>query len=309
MANPILPTDGTHELQERYAARIKELFRKRNNLRQLAGNDYEGDPLAGAVKIPVRDTEVAVVDYDVVTGAALDTSATIYMTVTVDKNKAINELIDGYEAAAVPDNVVAQRLESGAYGLQRTEELAFIAEIRDSAAANDAGSGGGQTVPANPTYETSTTALTNSTVYNAISASIGAMIEDGVDPNDIKVAITTATETLLLEDTKYTNTASEIGSERVEQGVINIIRGAEVYRSSNLGVVAAAGDNVAFNTLTVEYIVFSPLWAQAGDEWKVMPNINDLKDGAHIGASALQGREVYWNALTDSRGSRVKTKA
>lgn len=42
MANQILPTNGTHELVERYPELIKALFRKKNNLRQFAGRDYEG---------------------------------------------------------------------------------------------------------------------------------------------------------------------------------------------------------------------------------------------------------------------------
>jgi hypothetical protein len=60
--------------------------------------------------------------------------------------------------------------------------------------------------------------------------------------------------------------------------------------------------------MTVEYITFSHFWAQKVDEWIVPPTINDLKNGTHIGASALQGREVYANALTDSKGSRVKAR-
>lgn len=309
MANPIIPTNGTHELVERYPELIKALFRKSNNIRQFAGRDYEGSPKAGAVKIPVRDGEVAVGDYDIVAGATLTTSTTQYMNVLVDKNKAINELIDGFEAVAVPPGMVAQRLKSGAFKLQRTEELDFISIIRDSLAARDVGNGGGTTIPANPTYETSTVVLSNTTAYNAISASIGELLDEGVDPEDIKVAVSTDTETFLLEDIKFTNTASELGSERVIRGVIGMIRGVEVVRSSNLGVVSAAGDNVAFNTLTTEYIAFSPLWAQTGDEWFVPPTIQDIKDGLHIGASALQGREIYFNALTDSKGARVKTHA
>ena len=305
-ANPILPTDGTHELRETYPEEAKALFRKTNNIRQFFGTEYEGDPLGGAVKITVRDTEVAVADYDVVTGTPLTTGATAYMTVLVDKNKAINELIDDYEASAVPDNLRLQRLQSGVFKLQRTEELDAIAEIRDSLAANDVGAGGGQTLPANPTYEASETVLSNSTAYNAISVTIGTMIDNGVDPEDITVAISTATETLLLEDTKYTNTASEAGSEAVKNGIINMIRGAKITRSSNLGVVSAAGDNVLKNTLVVEYIVFSPLWAKAGDKWKVAPQIVNIMNETHIGASRLVGREVYFNALTDSRGSIVK---
>ena len=87
-----------------------------------------------------------------------------------------------------------------------------------------------------------------------------------------------------------------------------MIRGCEVVRSSNLGLVSATGANVAYNGTTTEYIVFSHFWAQKVDEWIVAPTINNLYDGAHIGASALQGREVYTNALTDTRGSIVKAR-
>ena len=299
----ILVTDGTHDTQDRFGSLIKELFRKKNNLRQFGGRDYEGSPKAGKVRIPVRDTEVAVADYDIGTGTPITFGATVFLDILVNKNKAINELIDGQEAASVPDNLAQQRMESGAFVLQRTQELDFIASIRDSTVAQD--TGGGQTNPANPTYETNETQLINTTVYNSISVSVGELLDIGVEPEDIKVAVSTDTETLLLEDVKFTNTASTIGSERVVRGVISEIRGAEVMRSSNLGVIAAAGTNVLRNGDEVEYIVFSGMWAKTGDEWKVEPTIKDLTN-EFIGSSALQGRDSYFNALTDTRGSRVK---
>ena len=288
MANPILPTDGTHELQERYAGAILKLLRKTNVLRNTAGRDYEGSPKAGAVKIPVRDTEVAITDYDVVTGSPIGTSATEYLSVLVDKNKAINELIDGFEAQAVPDNVIAQRLDSGAYSLASIAEADFIEEIRTNAQ-----------------IETNGTILSASDAYSSISASIGELLKIGIDINTIKVAITTDTENFLLADTKYTNTASSIGSERAMDGVVNRIRGAEVFRSDKLGIGVNVGTDTAENDI-VEYLVYSTDYAQAGDEWLVMPSINDLKDGVHIGASALQGRWVYFNKLTRATGARVK---
>jgi len=281
MANPKLPTDGTHELQERYAQTIIKLLRKKNPLRLKAGRDYEGDPLAGAIKIPQRDTEVAVAAYDVVTGTPLTTGATVYRTVTVDKNYAVNELIDDYEADAVPDNVKAQRLGSAAYNMESQTEADFIAEL--------VGSG---------TESSNTTALVAATVYGSISTEIGALLKIGVDAETITVAITTDIETLLLTDTKYTNTASQIGAERAMSGVINRIRGAEIVRSDKLGLINT--------TNNVEFIAFSSDYAQAGDEWKKMPNIEDLKDGVHIGASALQGRQVYWNDVTRATGVRIK---
>lgn len=41
----------------------------------------------------------------------------------------------------------------------------------------------------------------------------------------------------------------------------------------------------------------------------IEPTINDLKDGAHIGASALQGRMVYTDTVTDAKAVRVKKKS
>lgn len=281
MANPKLPTDGTHELQERYANTIIKLLRKKNPLRLLGGKDYEGTPLAGAIKIPQRDTEVTVAAYDVVTGTPLTTGATVYRTVTVDKNYAVNELIDGYEAEAVPDNVKAQRLNSAAYSMESQEEADFIAELKTSG-----------------TESSNVTALAIATVYSSIATEVGELLKLGVDLETIKIAVTTDTETLLLTDTKFTNTASTIGSERAMSGVIGKIRGAEVFRSDKLGLINT--------TNNVEFIVFSSDYAQTGDEWKVMPDFFDLRNGTHIGASALQGRHVYWNDVTRATGVRIK---
>ena len=281
MANPKLPTDGTHELQEKYATTIIKLLRKKNPLRLKAGRDYEGSPLSGAIKIPQRDTEVSVAAYDVVTGTPLTTGATVYRTVTVDKNYAVNELIDDYEAAAVPDNMVAQRLDSAAYSMNSQTEADFIAEL-----------------VASGTESSNTTALVAATVYGSISTEVGELLKLGIDPSTLTVAITTDIETLLLTDEKYTNTASQIGAERAMTGVINRIRGAEIVRSDKLGLINT--------TNVIEFIAFSSDYAQAGDEWKVKPSINDLKDGVHIGASALQGRDVYWNDVTRATGVRIK---
>jgi len=280
-AEPKLPTDGTHELPYRFATTINKILRKKNLLRNTAGRTYEGSPQSGAVKIPVRDTEVSVGDYDVVTGVTLGTSATTYLTVTVDKNVAVNELIDGYEAAAVPDGLIAQRLVSGAYSLESNAEADFIAELK---------SGG--------TESTNVTALTKTTAYASIVTEIGELLKIGVEQESIKVAITSDLETLLLQDTNYTNTASTVGSERAMNGVINLIRGCEVYRSDKLGLINT--------TNNVEFVVYSTDYAQAGDEWLVMPQINDLKNGTHIGASALQGRWVYFNKVTRATGVRIK---
>ena len=54
-----------HTLQERYSKLIDMKLRatlvKKDGV--IFNNRYEGDPKAGKVKVPVRDTEVAIADY------------------------------------------------------------------------------------------------------------------------------------------------------------------------------------------------------------------------------------------------------
>ena len=108
-----------HELQDRYSklvdAKLRATLVKKDGV--IFNNRYEGNPKAGKVKVPVRDTEVAVADYSKTDGAGATHGDTSYTNVTVDKDKAVNEIIDGFDAAAVPDNLVADRLDSAAYSM------------------------------------------------------------------------------------------------------------------------------------------------------------------------------------------------
>lgn len=279
MANAI-GTNGTHERQERYANAIVKLMRPQLRIRNTFSRDYEGNPVSGAVKVPVRNTDVKIVDYDVKSGVALSQSATTYKNIPVDNHKAINELIDGYESQAVPDNLVAQRLESGAYVIASTLEADAIKALTTG------------------TTDSTMADCTADNVYANILADIAEIAKLGVDKSRIRVAISYATELLLLTDEKFSNTSSQIGAELAREGVVGRINGVNVL-TQDLGQVASKD---------VEYIVYAIDWCQAIDEWMIEPTINDLKDGAHIGASALQGRMVYTDTVTDAKAVRVKKK-
>lgn len=279
MANAIA-TNGTHQRQERYANAIVKLMRPSLKIRNTFSRDYEGNPTAGAVKVPVRNMDVAISDYDVKNGANLSQSATTYLNIPVDNHKALNELIDGYEASAVPDNLVAQRLESGAYVIASTLEKDAIKALLTGNAS---------------TQEDCTAA----NVYANIVKDIAKLAKKGVAKERMYVAIDYATETLLLTDEKYSNTASQIGAELAREGVVGKINGVNV-------IVEDLGETS--DNKSVEYIVYGVDWAQAIDEWKVNPTINNLADGSHIGASALQGRMVYTDTVTNTEAVIVKTK-
>ena len=278
MANPIA-LNGTHYRQERYADAIKKLYRKPTFIRDWFNRDYEGNPTAGAVQVPVRDTDVSLSTYDVVSGISLGTSATTYEQVLIDGHKAFNELIDGYESQAVPDNLVAQRMESASYVLGMTLEKDAIKALVD-----------------NGTTASSTSASTTDTVYANIVNEITELKKNGIEPDRIKIVVSAETEKLLLSDAKFANTSGTLGAELVRQGVIGKINGCEVKMSPVLDEY----DNL-------EFIVFAQDFVYAIDEWKVAPAIVDLKDGAHIGASALQGRIIFKDYVARSSAVRVKT--
>ena len=108
-----------HTARERYSelvdAKLRATIVKRVGV--ICNNRYEGTPKAGAVKVPVRDTEVAVADYNKKTGSTMTHGDTSYLTVTIDKDKAVNELIDGFDAESVSGKLVADRLDSAGYSL------------------------------------------------------------------------------------------------------------------------------------------------------------------------------------------------
>lgn len=276
MANAIA-TNGTHKRQERYADTIVKLMRKEFNVRNEFSRDYEGNPTAGAVNVPTRNGDITLSDYDVLNGITMTQSATDYLPVLVDGHKAFSELVDGYEAEAVPDNLRAQRLESAAYVTGKALELSAIAALVN----------GG-------TIEGSTTETTEDNVYKTIATSVKNLKARGIATNDLRIAVSADTELKLLTDSKFANTSGALGAELVRNGVIGKINGVQVKPNYLLPE-------------NVEYIVYAPAWCQAIDEWKVEPSFNDIKDGKHVGASALQGRMVYKDIVTNALAVQVKT--
>ena len=276
MANAIA-INGTHKRQERYADTIVKLMRKEFNIRNEFSRDYEGDPTAGAVNVPTRNGDIQLSDYDVLNGITMTQSATDYLPVLVDGHKGFSELVDGYEAEAVPDNLRAQRLESAAYVVGKALELSAINALVE----------GGTT-------EEDTEETTVDNVYKTIAASVKELKARGINANDLRIAVSADTELKLLTDDKFANTAGALGADLVRNGVIGKVTGVQVKPNYLLPE-------------EVEYIVYAPAWCQAIDEWKVGPSFVDIQDGKHVGASALQGRMVYKDVVTNALAVQVKT--
>ena len=276
MANPIA-TNGTHKRRETYANEVLAMAKSKVNIYEDFSTDYEIDGATGQINVPTRSAEVTISDYDILNGVALTQSATDYKVLPIDKNYAINELIDGYEAEAVPDNLRANRIEAAGYSLGLKKENMAITEL--------VGKG---------TKSSDKTALTEADAYKKIAAEIANMKKRNMEVASMRVVVNADTELLLLTDSKFANTAGTLGAELVREGVIGKINGVAVKPNYLLPE-------------GVEFIIYDKRFTQKYEVWSVEPSISDIKDGKHIGASALQGRQVGGLMVTNALGVQVKT--
>ena len=295
-----------HELRQSYGAIVDAKLRKtlvtRDNY--IFNTFYEGLPTSGAVKIPVRDTEVAVGAYDrtSATGKALTFGSTNYITAVLSNDVAVNELIDGYESSAVPDNLVADRLDSAGYSLGvYMEDDALKTLTLGCNGMDHSGTAFGSTDVRNGKKGAVVEkTLTAANVYQQIVELNQKLDEADVPMDGRYIIVTPATYALLLQDTTHFIRYGDRSQEMLETGAIGEIIGLKVYRSN---VLTGKKVKVAYNSGTedrnVEILAGHPLFATRVEAWKVDPFLMDLNGDANIiGASAVKGRKIFVHEVT-----------
>ena len=254
-----------HAAQDRYSDLVLAKLRAELVLGDgfVFNNDYEGNPVAGAVKIPTRDSETSVSDYNKASGVSLATGTTTYTTMLIDKDKAVNELIDGYDADSVPDNLIADRLDSAGYSLARQIDI-----------------DGATTLLAGGT-NVNVASLTKSNIYENIVDIRTAMSKANV-PDDGKryLLVTPDTFALILKSPEFIS-ASDLGDDVKQRGILGKIAGFLVKEWND-------------TTANLAMIAGHPRFAARVHEWSVPIKVQNLDEsGTYIGACAVQGRRVY----------------
>lgn len=267
-----------HENQERWSKFVDVKLRNnlvtRDNL--IFNARYEGDPKAGKVKIPVRDTEVAVKKYDKAKGLDPETSSTTYLDLNIDQDEAVNELIDGYDAASVPDGIVAERLDSAGYSLGLSIDKKSIEALQAVSGA---------------TISATKTAVTETNAYKLVLEAKRVLSRKGV-PADGRFLIVAPEflEVLMLDD--HFIKQGDLSQALVQNGVIGKIAGFNVFESNNMDYENTT--RVSSKKTTTEFIAGHPNWCHRVMEWQVGVHLQDLAgSGNFIGASAVQGRKIY----------------
>lgn len=254
-----------HEHQERWSKLVLAKLRQELVLKDgvVFNNDYEGSPAAGVVKIPQRDEEVVVSDYDKANGITGTHGSTAYVNMSITKDKAVNEIIDGYDAKAVPDNLVADRLDSAAYSM-----------------AKQIDTDGGTTLLAAATVDNEAQ-LTKDNIYSTI-VDLRTRMNKANIPNDGKRYLLALPDAmaLILKSPEFIS-ASSLGDDVKQTGAIGKIAGFLVIEWNN-------------TTANLQLLAGHPRFATRAMEFAVDIHLQDLSgSGKYIGASAVQGRKVY----------------
>ena len=179
-----------HANQERYSALVDAKLRATLVTRDGAifNTRYEGSPKAGKVKIPVRDTEVAVKAYDKANGVDADAGTTTYLDLDIDNDEAVNEIIDGFDAASVPDGITAERLDSAAYSMALSIDKKSIEALQSATGA---------------TISATKTACTASTAYKEALAAKRTLSRNGVPQTGRFMIVSPEYLEILMQDDKF----------------------------------------------------------------------------------------------------------
>ena len=279
-----------HTAQERYSSLVDEKLRNtlvtKDNL--IFNNRYEGDPKAGKVKIPVRDTEVEVKSYNKQTGATISQGSTSYFDLDINIDEAVNEMIDGFDAVSVPDGIVAERLDSAGYSLGLSMDTKSIRKLEETSGI---------------TIATTKTACTDTTAYKQVLTAKRTQSRLGV-PNDGKrwlIASPEFMEVLMADD--HFIRQGDLSQELVQNGVVGRIAGYNVFESNN--TMFENTTLVSSKKTSTEFICGHPNWCHRVQEWSVPVGIKNLTN-EYIGSSAVQGRKVYGIGISKPQTVYVK---
>jgi hypothetical protein len=235
---------------------------------------YEGSAVSGLVKIPVRDTEAEVSDYSKSDGIDPNRESTTYISMYVNKDKAVNEIIDGHDISNVPDNILAERLDSAGYSLAHTVDL-----------------DGAVVLLAEGTTDTVTLAE-DTAVYDLLVDTRTTLSKSNV-PNDGRryLLVTPDFYAKLLKDPNFIG-ASSLGDDIRQTGCIGKVAGFNVYEWND-------------PTENLLYVAGHPSYAVRARDFSVPIKVVSLDgDANYVGAVAVKGRMVYGHKVTKPEAVR-----
>jgi len=248
-----------------YSDISEQVLAQESIIRSVSNLDVEGTP--GTTQVSVYVNALATVaDYVPGTGLAVSNDGSSYVVLTTLKEKAVNELLDGYTVDTAPADLVVSRFQAGvsALGEQVDTDALILME-----------SGGTELIAAGGAKPTA------ATIYADILALKKAIDDTKAPRRERSLLINPEMESLLLNVDSKVILNTDRGDRILQEGWIGKVAGFDVFGTT---LMPAGTNMIALQKRGFAY----------RDSWKVAPVIQSLAgSGVYIGDSAVQGRMAY----------------
>ncbi len=269
----------TNNMLNKYSDLVDQKIKKELTLKDeiIFNNKYEGEPKTGTVRVKKIWT-INIGDYDREKGAEITGSSSEWINMLLDKDKVVNEVLDGYEASDVPDGLVADRLDSVGYELAKIIDDDGIKELIEHG-----------------TLLEDTTALTKQTIYNKFVDVRKQLNENSVDANKRYAIVSPEIYAYIIKIDEFIE-PNFLRDEIIKTGAVGEIAGFTLYKNNNLGE-------------DVEIIFGHPSYATRVVEWRVPIHMQNIDSSSKsISSCAVQGRKIYTHKVTEPKGILIKKK-
>lgn len=222
-------------LKTDYGRIVVAKLRKELKTRALFNENYRGNAAAGAVMIPVTPAS-SLIDYNKgsIGSNTVGYAENNYINCVIDQDKALIKYIDGYQANALPYDVLVDELEKAGYAFALAEDSHAIATLKYAINGKDKG-GSNAFGSTDPRYQKTGTvvSLGANDIYDTVAAIFGAQTDKGVKTEGRWMLVNGTGFGKVLASNKAIR-QSDLSQEIIMRGAMAMIAGYEVYVSGNL---------------------------------------------------------------------------
>ena len=222
-------------LKTDYGRVVVKKLRKELKTRSLFNENYRGNAAAGAVMIPVTPAS-SLADYNKgsIGSNSVSYAENAYINCLIDQDKALIKYIDGYQANALPYDVLIDELEKGGYAFALAEDTHAINTLKYAINGKDKGgvNAFAEGDPRNGKHGT-VVSLGAADIYDKVVEIFGAQTDAGVATEGRWMLVNGTGYGKVLASNKAIR-QSDLSQEIVMRGAIAQIGSYEVYLTGNL---------------------------------------------------------------------------
>ena len=277
-------------LKTDYGRIVVAKMRKELKTRVLFNENYRGNAAAGAVMIPVTPA-TSLIDYNKgsIGSNTIGYAENSYINCLIDQDKALIKYIDGYQANALPYDVLRDELEKAGYAFALAEDSHAIATLKY--AINGNGKDGNAYGSTDPRYQKHGTVVSLSTadIYEKVAEIFGAQTDAGVKTEGRWMLVNGTGFGKVLGSNKAIR-QSDLSQEIIMRGAMAMIAGYEVFVTGNL-----TGTQTVSDASKDIYAIFGHAdFCTRVESFVVEPFVVDgNSDGNVVGGSFVKGRFVF----------------